>query len=352
MNHRQIFLHFFPIFLFLSACSTYIKIPVVETMPPNYMKVMRGQRNIAVYHQSTFPPVGGGRYGNWSKTLTDSVENTLQEFKFYKLVDVKNREDRLKEVALSQTGITGDIKDLGRQLAIDGLLYLETPAPPVSQCDVRVSTHNKSICVSYNKEGKCLRYKQITETKYTGYRTTTVNIKGRLINVETGDSLTYAYNQPNVVSSHLGNPSCVSEQEGFSQAVRVAAFSIASNISPKMGALEVALYDDPVGVADENKDQVKALLKAGIKWADTEPPDYEEAYKNWKKALTISGDSSPSAYWNLAIYQWYKGDLMEAEQNFNESKSTGGPDWLNSKRMEIMARFKIEKERILMGEKK
>lgn len=334
--------------LLVSSCSTYMKIPVVKYMPQKYMKVMKGGRNIAIIMEDKKTRHVSG-YGDWKGTLRGSIENSLQSQGFFRIIDISSREKRLKELAAMQTGITDVVKEMGREFAIDGLLYIEMPAAPASSCTRKRSEHSHSKCVRRNLEGKCIKYKKYIDIKYTGVLTTQVAVKGKLINVQTGESIVYTYSQPTRSQSSLGDPSCPSRLDGFSRAANQAGYAIARHLSPQMGNLEADLESDPVGVPDELEDEVETHLKNGIKWAEKEPPDFDEAYKSWRKAKQIAGNTSPSANWNLAIYQWFKGNMVEAEEEFRSAKTNGGPDWLDDDKMTILAKFKEEKKRLEMA---
>ncbi|MEM7183242.1 MAG: hypothetical protein AAF518_20185 [Spirochaetota bacterium] len=326
------------------GCASYIRVPIVKSMPAKYMKVMHGGRNIAIVMQKKNNRFAPG-YGDWQRVLQGSVENSLQSYGFFRVIDVSSRAQRLKELALSQTGITESVKEVGREFALDGLLYIEMPNAPYSSCKRRRSEHNRSKCVKY-VDKKCIRYIRWKETKFTGVLTTQVPLKGKLINIETGESILYTFNEPSTSSSSLGDPSCPSKINGFSRAAKRAGDAVALNLSPKMGSLEADLETSTIGVSSQLEDDVAKHLKLGVKWAENKPPDFEEAQKSWKKAKLLSGDTSASANWNLAIYHWYSGNMDDAAKEFGKSKSNGGPDWLDSDKMQILSKFKQEKKRM------
>ncbi len=96
---------------------------------------------------------------------------------------------------------------------------------------------------------------------------------------------------------------------------------------------------------------MKSLLSSGIKWLQTDSPNLELAKKDWEKALLVSGNSSASALWNLAIYYWSKGEVEKADEFFNKSNDRGGEDWIDSKKRNIISKFHLEKDRIQLENK-
>jgi len=334
------------VFLFTYIqCGTYIKVPVVEKSPPGFQEFMGGGRNLGIYVYKS-ETVSFSDTNNWKEVIHGSVLNAFQNYRYFKIIDVSSREARLKEIAYSQK--IGNLKDLSRELSIEGLLFIEVPRPPSHECRSNTFTENKQVCVASDSAGKCLRYQTRTEVNFVKELTYTVFANARLVNLETAQSMQFTNSTPAVLKNTSQFPvlDCPSLLQGFKKAVEIAAYNIADHLSPKMSDMSVPIYDSVDGITDKSsKNEVKNLLNSGKKWIDTDSPNLEMAKKNWEKALSLSGGSSASAYWNLGVYHWSKGNLDTADYNFQKSLEVGGPDWIDSKKRDIISKFQAEKER-------
>ena len=312
------------------------------------MEFMRGGRDIGMYvYKKDNADLPSGGEADWKTVVHGAVLNSIQRKGYFRIADMSAREQRLKEVARSQ--MIGGMKDISKELSVDGLLFIEVPMSPASECKTNTSLKSRRECSKYGSDGKCLSFRDVNFVEYTKQLIFTVYVKGRLVNLETGQAREYSNSKPAVLSntSTLPTISCPSAIEGFSQAMSVAAEAIADQLSPEMTNLDVPIYDDGDGVEDSDaRSAVKSALKTGNKWVDTENPNMDLAKKQWDKALSISGNSSAAAHWNLAIYHWSKGDVYNADASFKSAMEAGGPDWLSSSKREIIAKFKAEKDRI------
>jgi tetratricopeptide (TPR) repeat protein len=332
--------------LFLFSCATVVKIPVVETMPPDFLTIMKGGRNVAIYVD--VESSDAGRESDPKATIFGAVETALTEYRYFRLVDVKSKPERLKEVALSQ--MLGDVKGIIEELSLDGVLYLDVPQPPGGECKSGIDRIKKTRCTKTNKEGKCLQYQEYYVNLYVKTLSYTVFVRAKLVNVFTGRSIIFTNVEPAILkNSSEVHASCPSETEGYSKALKIAANNIVKNVSPRMIDYKIPLLTSTDGVTiSENKSAVKSYLKSGVEWASADPPDYEAAKKDWEKALSLSDRTSTDAHWNLAVYYWFSGDIEKANEFFEKAVDIGGPDWLSSKNRNIFTKFKQERERFKM----
>ena len=343
----------FQVFLFIlifSYCTTGVKIPVVAKSPPGFQEFMRGGRNVGLYVYKS-EKAQFNEIGDWRSVIHGGVLNALQEYRYFKIVDVSSREARLKEVAYSQK--MGNLKDIGQELSVDALLFIEVPISPSYECKSNTYTTERQVCKASDANGKCLRYETRTELNFVKELTYTVFVNARLVNVETGQTKQYSNTQPSVLKNTSQTPlvDCPSLLQGFNQAVEKASYNIADNLSPKMVDMDVPIYESLDGVDKSSKDEVKKFLTTGKKWLKGDTPNLEMAKTNWEKALSLSGGNSVSAYWNLGVYHWSKGDILKADYNFKKSMEVGGPDWIDSKKRDVIAKFQEELDRFKSKEK-
>ncbi len=334
--------------IFLFSCATVVKVPVVETMPPDFLNIMKGGRNVAIYVDAPEGSDAGKESADPKSTIYGAIESALIEYRYFRLVDVKSKPERLKEVALSQ--LLGDVKGIVAELSLDGVLYLDVPQTPQSECKSSIDKIKKTRCTKTNKEGKCLQYQEYYVNLYIKTLYYTVFVRAKLVNVFTGRSIVFTNVEPAVLkNSSEVLVSCPSETEGYSKALKIAANNIARSVSPKMVDYKIPLLTSADGVTiSENKSEVKKYLKSGVEWASADPPDYESAKKDWEKALSVSDKTSTDAHWNLAVYYWFSGDIEKANEFFEKAIEIGGPDWLSSKNRNIFTKFKQERERFRM----
>ncbi len=352
----------------LTACSTYIKIPVVASMPQGFMQMMKGGKKIAIIAAKSPDGAEYSDFGDMTTAIQGAAENAFRDYRYFEMVDIAGRRDRLREIAFTQSGMTAEQREIGQEFAVNGFLYLEVPAPP--QADCRMSTRTKQVeeCVARDEKGKCTRNYFRTVIISTATLTMRVSVKGRLVNLETGQMMTHLASNIgaarletdsallNALNSVRGNStgqyvneseggiaSCPSVLTSFQDAVGIAAQDLVMHLSPKIVDYNVVIEDDIAGTPDSAKDAVKGLLKAAIKWLKSDSPNFEEAFENWKQAFDLSGGQSLSALWNLAIYYWATGDLAQADQYFTKVKIN--PDFFDDKKMEIYSTFKAEKKR-------
>ena len=324
-------------------CKTYIKIPVAVNISSEFSSVMQGGKSIALV--AVLPDnVNMGEYGDWDTTLHGIMTNTLRKYGYFNFVDAGSRKDRLREAAYSKAGVTATQKQLGEEMSIDGLLYIEIPRQPTHSCQVTSRTVSYCATEVYDLEKK--KWKCASQSSYIekfGYLTMNVTMQIRLVNVQTGQYLSRMHSETEV---HQTQSNCLSFLEGFNLTAKKAAWNLAAKFSPKITPLEAPVEDGLTGVPDPLKNSVETFLDQGMAWSQATPPSYEKARDNWQKALDASSNTSVSALWNLGLYHWYSGDMTQAEECFKKAEALGKDDFMDSKKQSIRSRFTEEKKRL------
>lgn len=349
------------VILLLSSCSTYIRIPVVATMPANFMQTMKGSKKVGII---AVPPQTNSQlseFGDMTSIIQGAAENAFRAYRYFTIVDISSRAQRMQEIALSQTGATNEQRQIGQEMSINAFLYIEVPNPPQAECKQSSRQETRNVCTQYDSNRKCLKYNTHYVNISNATLTVKVAVKGRLVNVETGRSLTYTASNMggqnmnnNLMRSLTGSgqyinevengiASCPSVLAAFEKEVNKAAQDLAANLSPKVIDYAVIIEDDLAGTPADAKEEVKAQLKMAINWLNDANPNLDSAYDNWNQALNLSGNQSLAALWNIAVYHWSMGDLDQAEKYFNQVKLN--PNFFNSQKMENYNRFIEEKKR-------
>jgi len=351
-----------------AGCVAYVKVPVVTKMPEGFMETMRGGKKVGIVFVPPKQPPSWFAQMDWSRVILGEANNMLVRYRYFKIVDVsqKTRQARLQEIARSSSGMTGGTKTIGKELSIDGLIFFEIPQQPLTNC--RVTSRLVRVCRAYSRycssrysDGRCSNWSRRcdywgTERRYTAIRTTTVFLQARLVNVETGLSKAFSNSEP--YTSRVHGPSCASALDNFNKAAIIAAGKVIARISPVVSDLKVPTEIKPIGVPDKLQKKVNLLMEVGNKYAQADPPDFDSAKDKWQEALKASGHTSASAYWNLAIYNWYSGNLDKAEEYFKKAEKAGGPGYatgspgcMGEPRVNFLSRFKKEKKRITVERK-
>lgn len=336
----------FFIIILIVSCSTVIKIPIVKSFPHGFEESMGNGRNLGLSINKS----DDFSYGNsfdWKKLIQGSVINKFIEKRYFKIVDIANRENRLKEIAFSQ--MLGVNKDYTKDLPIDILLYIEIPQEPISECKKYTNFVVRQECQQMDNMGRCLRYVQRRYPEYTKELTYTVFVRAKMIHLESGRNLEYTNSEPAVLRKTSSSPNidCPSALEALNEALNLAGEEIVEKLSPVMEELEVPVYKDDAGVKGSRfKKQILKLVSSGNKWLDTEKPNIDLAKKEWEEAVQLSGGSSSSALWNLGVYFWYKGDFYRADEYFKKAIAMAeDEDWLDSKKRDTLSIFEAEKSR-------
>ncbi len=341
---------FAPILLEI-ACGAKLAI-TFPRFPPDtgrqILQLMSGKRKIGVIAMQ-MPKNFATEMGiesDWSSTVEGAVTNAFMQKGYYEFVDLAGRKQRLSELAYTQSGMTGEQRTIGQELAVDGLLYIMMTAQPRQECKIEneVSLAGAASTL-YNVYAATQGKDQIRgadASSPTGVLYLTVFVQAKLTNLETGQSLPISINKPFRQANDTGNQECPSSLLAFEGALRQAADEIASKLSPEMITKQVSIERDASDLPDPVKDRVKEYLAVGYKWAKNK--DYESAAENWTSALNESGGTSVSALWNLAIYKWSTGDMDGAEEMFKRAMKAGGPDFFDDEKSELLSAFKEEKK--------
>ncbi|HMU83161.1 MAG TPA: hypothetical protein PKE49_16340 [Leptospiraceae bacterium] len=340
-----------------SLASLLTCVPGIPVKIPRYPEgvmgdqlksVMGAKRKVGVVAASPNPNLLQqiGYDQDWSATVEGAVTTELTQRGFYTMIDTSSRKQRLRELAYTQTGLTGEQRNIGQELAAEGLLFIRMTAPPLKECKTEYVTDFAATAL---KLGMKMAMKDSNgagdaqEKKPTGVLFLTVFVQGTLTNLETGQSVTYAHSKPYKLQNEAGNQECPSTLDAFGKALQDASAAIADNLSPSIVTVKIPLASDADDLDGDQKAKVTKYLTEGIKWAEAD--DFQMAAQNWEKALDASGGKSASALWNIAAYKWYSGDMDGAEKYFKRSFSNGGSDWADAAKRSLWATFRKEKDR-------
>ncbi|MBX7057952.1 MAG: tetratricopeptide repeat protein [Leptospirales bacterium] len=304
--------------------------------------VTEGRRNVGIVAAESSRGDSGYSGGDWTATMEAALTNQISERGYFNLVDISSRKERLRELAYTQSGMTAESLQIGRELQINLLLIVRPTSRPKVECRVEQRTDYAgsalalaSAAASGNSNNAGL------QKKPTGVLSLTVYVQGILVNVETGRTLSYANSEPFVLAADVGDSSCPSQLEAFDGALQLAARNIASRLSPEVVTVNVPLLADTDELNGPNTDRVQGWLEAGNEWAESE--NFEQAAKSWQRALNESDGESVSALWNLAVYAWYSGDYDRAEQYFEKALDGAGPSWLDGAKRRLISQFREQK---------
>ena len=339
----------FYLVLITIGCATYVKIPIVKSTPPGFDETVGTGRNMGIYINKKDSFFSENQ--NWKELIQGDILNKFQEKRYFRIVDVSNREARLKEITLSQ--MIGGSKSLSSELEIDLLLFIDIPQEPQSECKKYSNFITKKQCQRYDANGKCLSFIEKTFPEYTKELIYTVFVKARLINLENGRNIEHTNSEPAILKKTSSSPNidCPSGLEALNDALNIASSEITDKLSPIVIDIDIPIYKDDSGIQKSpNKKPVLNLLKSGVTWLDSEKPNIEYAKRDWEKAASLSENNSLSALWNLGVYFWYKADFTKAEEWFKILREkASSEDWLDSKKRNALSIFETERQR---GDKK
>ena len=336
-------------FLLLGNCAT--KIPIlVPSFPkkkgPQLREVLRGQRNIAIFAAKTDPEtvkkINSETAANWESSIEAAVSQELSELGYYKIIDISNRKKRLKELAYSQSGLTSETLEIGRDLQANAFLSIRLTKTPEAQCKVEdIENYTTKVLVITARSLITQRAGNVNTGRPTGILYVSFFVEGRLSNVETGQSVTHFYTQTLRIASEAGTRSCTSIYKAFEHLIPNAGREIARNLSPKFLRLSVPLFSKSQDLPSSLKRKVDIHLKSGLQWAESD--NMTDAKKEWDIALKKSKNNSGAAMWNLGVYYWHVGNFEEADEYFENLKRKK-PHLLDYEKRRVLAIFNREKE--------
>ncbi len=341
----------------LLACG-----PTIPVRFPQYPRatggqlkaVLEGGRNVGIVAAKPNPAImrAVGYENDWSDTIEAAVTTELTKKEFYSIVDLSGRKDRLRELAYTQSGMTAESLEIGRELAINSMFIVQMTQAPRQECKQEMVADYSGYAMELalaKAQGDGGGSEPQLE-KRTGVLYLTLFVRGRLTSVETGKSVSHLHKKPYRHVGKVGDTECPSSLTAFEKALDQAAKDLADNLSPQVVELPVPLLEDADDVPDEEtRGMVSARLNSGNQWA--EAANFERAAKDWRRALSESNGESVSALWNLAVYSWYVGDYDEAERYFDMALDGGGPAWLDGAKRELVSRF-AEQKRLAEGAKR
>lgn len=343
--------------LLTSACGPGIPVKFPKfpegTAGTRLRQTLEGKKRVAVVARD-IPPIikrsmKAGLAEEWSDTIRASMKSVLEDYGYYTIVDLDSRNARYNELARSQTGLTSAQLAIGQELQVDLLFFVNMTALPRAECKTEMVTDSvaaasAALQLAMAAQGSDVKMSNQSTSRPTGVLYLTVFVEGKLVNVETGRSVSTATSEPFRLQNEAGNPECPSELLAFDGALKQAANKIADKLSPKVLTVKLPVEDRVDDVKGGDRKLVKQYLVDGINWI--EAGDMEQAVKSWEMAVDESGGSSSAAFWNLAIAKFAAGDVSEADQLFQRAFQAGGPKFLNSSKRATYALFKKEKQRI------
>ena len=249
------------------------------------------------------------------------VSKTLSELGYYKIVDLSNRKQRLQELAYSQSGLTEESLEIGREIQAHTFFIVRMTKAPQIKCKIEeVEDYvTAAIAITARSIADPKGKSAVVDTgRPTGVLYVSMFIDGRLSNLETGRSVSHFYSQTLRFPSDPGNRICTTPDASFEKIVINAGRALALNLSPKMTRLSVPLMNSSPDIAKKLRKKVNFHLLNGLEWAKSS--DMEEAKREWEEALLQSGRRSGAAMWNLGVYYWHIGDFEKSHEYFTKVK--------------------------------
>ena len=344
-------------FFLTAACGPGIPIKFPQfpdgTAGTRLKQTLEGKKRVAVVAKEIPPAIQrsmrAGLAEEWSDTIRASMKSALEDYGYYTILDVDSRNARYNELARSQTGLTNYQLAIGQELQVDHLFFVNMTALPRVECKTEMVTDSvaaasAALQLAMAAKGQDVKMSNQSTSRPTGVLYLTVFVEGKLVNVETGRSVSTSTTEPFKLQNQAGNPECPSELQAFDGALKQAAKKIADKLSPKVHTVKLPIEDGVDDVKGGDKKLVQQYLADGINWI--EAGDMEQAVKSWEMAMEESGGSSSSAFWNLAVAKFAAGEVDEADQLFQRAFQAGGPGFMDSTKRATYALFKKEKQRI------
>ena len=334
------------------GCATTVPVAI-----PRYPKkkgaqlrdVLGGRRNLAVVaakFDKKYAPKLGKYAQSWNESIEAVVSKTLGELGYYNIVDISNRKQRLQELAYSQSGLTQESLEIGRELQVNSFFIVRMTKAPEIKCKIEEVENyvTTAIAITARTIIQPRNAGAINTGRPTGVLYAAMFIEGRLSNLETGRSVSHFYSQTLRVPSEAGNRSCSTPDASFEKIIINAGQELARSLSPKMTRLSVPLMKDSPDLSGQLKEKVNFHLLGGLKWAES--GDMEEAKREWEEALQESNQQSGGAMWNLGVYYWHIGDFERGDEYFVKVKRQKAR-LLDHEKRRLLALFNREKKAFL-----
>lgn len=338
----------------LAACCSSPQMRGAMPVITPLSAAMASGRAVAVVGQRSPHNVSSfGFPSDWELILEAKVQEALQRRSQVRIVDVRSRRNRLAESAFSQSGVSQETLQIGRELAAASMIFVQLASAPQTECKIeRVmdSSHPAGAFLSsvagpaeFGESDSVWRRtlrsaaENVSGVRETGVRYTTFIYTVRVVNTETGDSRTAAVTAPYRTENASGNRECPTLLAAVDGALNSGAGAIASVLA---GTIEEAEYPLLAAVddLDENVSEVRGELEAGIR--QVEANDFEGAERTFQKGLRLSGNRSAAARWNLAVVSWRQGKFDAAREQFERFFDEAPADWKTTERLEIWVRFR------------
>ena len=318
---------------YCAALDFKVRIPVFPSNKgPQIRKVLKNNRNIAIIFalpdSSLHSSKKHEKMKNWAKMVEASASKLLTDLGYYTVIDLGSRKHRLREVASSQAGLTQSALNIGEESQAHSFFILRFTKIPEVSCKIEelsVSGVNTTVAVTSatvstifgrHNDG-VVNVKPVTALTSVNYAN--VSLEGKLVNISTGISVSDFRSRNVRKQGQHGDQTCPDANSFLSPIIRNTVIEVVSQLSPRMGDLEVNLIretpsKDRILLSSSEKRDMKQALKIGYDWA--KEGDLEEAKIEWDEAMRISKSSSAAAIWNLGVYYWQNGELEEAKKYF------------------------------------
>ncbi len=336
----------------LISCAS-VEVPVaIPRFPRKHghqlRKTLEGHRNLAVVtvkpDRKAIKKLGQAA-GNWDNTIEAAVSKSIAKLDYYNVINIESRKKRLQELAYSQSGLTKESLEIGRELQVQAFLIVRMTNPPRIECKIEevedyvATTAAIAVRAIVNPDNAG----KINTGRRTGVRYVTIFVEGKITNIETGRSVSHLYTGTKRIASKPGNRVCTSPYKALGELFIATGQELAKNLSPRLNRLNVSLMTTSKDVQGEKKAEVDARIQSGIEWAKN--GDMDEAKIEWEAALERSGQRSGAAIWNLAVYYWHIGDFDQAHEYFEKIKRTKSY-LLDNKKRRIIAIFNHERKNV------
>lgn len=339
--------------LSLATCASPQMRSAMPVVTPLSAAMAEGRAVAVIGQPSTHNVSSFGFPSDWELILEAKVQEALQRRGQIRIVDVRSRRNRLAESAFTQSGVSQEALQIGRELAAASMIFVQLASAPQTECKIeRVmdSSHPAGAFLSsiagpaeFGESESVWRRtlrsaaENVSGIRETGVRYTTFIYTVRVVNTENGESRSAAVTAPYRTENASGNRECPTLLAAVDGALNTGAGAIASVIAGTIEAADYPLITD-VGDLDENETEVRSELEAGFRQVSA--GDFEGAEASFTKGLRLSGNRSSAARWNLAIVSWRQGKFDAAREYFEAFFDKAPADWKTTDKLEVWVRFR------------